>query len=79
MIRKVRYLELSKVMEVVNEAWEVTIGDSGIAYKKSRRIRTLAEIEPYQNDFYILQLNGEIIGAMRLVFDVSGYPLWFPF
>ena len=68
MIRKAKFEELSTVMNVINEAWRITLGDSGIAYKRSGRFRSVEEIEPYKDDFYVIEANDEIVGAVRLIF-----------
>ena len=69
MIRKAENHELSQVMNVVNEAWKIVIGNTGIQYKNTGRFRSLADIEPYQNDFYVNVVKNEVVGVVRLIFD----------
>ena len=69
MIRKAENHELSQVMNVVNEAWKIVIGNTGIQYKNTGRFRSLADIEPYQNDFYVTVVKNEVVGVVRLIFD----------
>ena len=69
MIRKSELQELPQVMAIVNEAWKIVIGNTGIQYKNTGRFRSLKDIEPYQNDFYVKVVKNEIVGVVRLIFD----------
>ena len=69
MIRKSELQELPQVMAIANEAWKIVIGNTGIQYKNTGRFRSLQDIEPYQNDFYVKVVKNEIVGVGRLIFD----------
>ena len=71
MIRKSELQELPQVMSLVNEAWKIVIGNTGIQYKNTGRFRSLQDIEPYQHDFYVKVVKSQIVGVARLIFDLD--------
>ena len=59
--------DLTKIRELVNEAYEVETGNAGVAFKCEKRYRTLAEVQPFLDCFYVLRLEpkSEIIGVVK--------------
>ena len=60
-------------MEVINEAYRLELGDTGLSFKNRLRFRNMGEVEAYLDYFYILRekSNGPIVGAIgaKLVND----------
>ena len=57
-------------MEIVNEAYTVETGNSGVAFKNALRYRTVEEVEENLDYFYVLKLEtkSEIIGVVKAKF-----------
>ena len=62
-------------MELINEAYEVETGNTGLAFKCQKRYLDLREVQPFLDNFYVLRLEpkSEIIGVVkaRLIDDSS--------
>ena len=65
--RKAKEEDLPKIRELINEAYEVETGNIGVAFKCEKRYRTLAEVQPFLDCFYVLRLEpkSEIIGVVK--------------
>ena len=54
-------------MELINEAYLVETGNSGVSFKNATRCEEIGEIESYLHCFYILkhEPNQQIIGVVK--------------
>ena len=52
-------------MDLVNDAYDVELGDTGIAFKNARRFRNLGEAQKLLDSFYVLRVDGEMVGAIK--------------
>ena len=62
-------------MKLINEAYQVETGNTGVAFKCINRYRNLGDVKPFLDYFYVLRLEpkSEIIGVVkaRLIDDSS--------
>ena len=65
--RKAKEEDLPKIMELINEAYEVETGNTGLAFKCQKRYLDLGEVQPFLDYFYVLRLEpkSEIIGVVK--------------
>ena len=58
---------MPKIMEIINEAYTVETGDSGVAFKNELRYPNINELEQNLDDFYVMKLDmkDEIIGLVK--------------
>ena len=54
-------------MELINEAYSVETGNSGVSFKNATRCEEIEEIQSYLNCFYVLKYepNQQIIGVVK--------------
>ena len=54
-------------MEIINEAYSIDIGNSGIAFMKGTRLRKVEELFPHFEYLYVMKLEptNEIIGLVK--------------
>ena len=54
-------------MEIINKAYSIDIGNSGIAFMNGTRLRKVEELFPYFDDLYVMKLEptNEIIGLVK--------------
>ena len=65
--RKAKLEDLSKIMEMINKAYSIDIGNSGIAFMKGPRLRHLDELLPHFDHLYVMKVEetNEIIGVVK--------------
>ena len=68
--RKAKEEDLPKIMELINKAYEVETGNTGLAFKCQKRYLDLGEVQPFLDNFYVLRLEpkSEIIGVVKARF-----------
>ena len=65
--RKAKEEDLPTVMKLINEAYQVETGNTGVAFKCINRYRNLGDVKPFLDYFYVLRLEpkSEIIGVVK--------------
>ena len=73
MIRKATYdQDLEQTHEIINSAYDITVGSTGIACKKSPRWPKdmyHESIKRYMEDMYVYVENDEILGCIRVILN----------
>ena len=66
--RKAKKEELPRIMEIINEAYSIDIGNSGISFTNGPRLRKIEEIQPHIDHLYVLKIEpkNEIIGVVKV-------------
>ena len=66
-LRKAVHSDLEELQEVINKAYDVETGNTGVSFKRARRYRTLAEVEEQMKYLHVLLENEVIVGGVRTV------------
>ena len=66
-MRKAVHSDLEELQEVINKAYDVETGNTGVSFKRARRYRTLAEVEEQMKYLHVLLENEVIVGGVRTV------------
>ena len=68
-LRKATQADLEELREVINKAYDVETGNTGVSFKRARRYRTLAEVESQMKYLHVLLEDGVIVGGVKTVFS----------
>ena len=57
--------DINEILKIVNEAYTIETGTTGVAFKNAPRLQSLSEVEELMNDLYVLKSeNNEILGVI---------------
>ena len=64
-LRKAREEDLEELIDVVNRAYDVETGNTGVSFKCAPRFCEEEDAQKQLKHFYVLEENGKIVGGVK--------------
>lgn len=52
-------------MNLINQAYSIETGSTGVSFKNALRLRNLGEVEAHYPHLYVLKIDGDIVGVVK--------------